>query len=130
MCVLKCDRQMGRNIQVNSSCSHQKASPFYTNNASQACLFILSLDTLARDPIDNFYVPNIQSYLQEFGPVWSYWAGTWGRYQYLQYQKINLGYFSRRPFIRTLSEYATVERGDEPHSIHPLSRHPASAATL
>jgi len=60
----------------------QKASPLYTEDPSQACLFILSLDTLSRDILDNgvgdfsksVYLPNLQSLLKEMGTKWGLWG--------------------------------------------------------
>lgn len=41
-----------------------KQSEFYTANFSQACLFVLSFDTLDRDPLSANYVKNLDRAIQ------------------------------------------------------------------
>jgi len=63
-------------------------SRFYTNNPEEACLFVLSLDTLDRDPLSQDFVRNMQSRLDnlkywENGRnhlVFNLYSGTWPDY--------------------------------------------------
>ena len=45
----------------NKIISAIKDSRFYTSDPNQACAFVLSLDTLDRDPLSGDYIRNIQS---------------------------------------------------------------------
>ncbi|XP_076361020.1 exostosin-1-like [Tachypleus tridentatus] len=64
-------------------------SRFYTEDPSQACLFILSLDTLDRDHLSPDYVKNIQLKLHQQAKYWdngrnhllfNLYSGTWPDY--------------------------------------------------
>ena len=46
-------------------------SPLYTDDPSKACLFILSLDTLDRDPLSEHSDRNVKSRLEQLGPRWN-----------------------------------------------------------
>lgn len=63
-------------------------SRYYTADPSQACLFVLSLDTLDRDRLSTDYVRNLQSRVQHL-PFWNnglnhlvfnLYSGTWPNY--------------------------------------------------
>ncbi|XP_060537040.1 exostosin-1 [Cylas formicarius] len=63
-------------------------SRYYSSNPKEACLFILSIDTLDRDRLSNDYVRNMQSRLQRL-PHWNngvnhvifnLYSGTWPNY--------------------------------------------------
>lgn len=63
-------------------------SRYYTADPKEACIFILSIDTLDRDRLSNDYVRNIQSKLQRL-PHWNnglnhvifnLYSGTWPNY--------------------------------------------------
>ena len=47
------------------------ASPLYTDDPSKACLFILSMDTLDRDPLSEHVVSNVKARLEQLGPMWN-----------------------------------------------------------
>ncbi|XP_013788323.1 exostosin-1-like [Limulus polyphemus] len=64
-------------------------SRFYTDDPSQACLFILSLDTLDRDHLSPDYVKNMQIKLSQQAKYWNdgknhlifnLYSGTWPDY--------------------------------------------------
>ncbi|XP_065566726.1 exostosin-1-like isoform X2 [Artemia franciscana] len=63
-------------------------SKYYTQNVSEACLFILSIDTLDRDVLSNDYVRDIESYILnlehwnsgENHIVFNLYSGTWPDY--------------------------------------------------
>nr|CAD7428535.1 unnamed protein product [Timema monikensis] len=63
-------------------------SRFFTSDPSQACLFILSLDTLDRDPLSSDYVRNLPSHLEKFSlwnngknhVIFNLYSGTWPDY--------------------------------------------------
>ena len=49
-----------------------KSSPLYTDDPSKACLFVLSLDTLDRDPLsEERYLRNVKARLEQLGPKWN-----------------------------------------------------------
>lgn len=63
-------------------------SRYYTSDPTQACLFVLSLDTLDRDRLSTDYVRNLQSRIQRL-PFWNnglnhvifnLYSGTWPDY--------------------------------------------------
>ncbi|XP_065146547.1 exostosin-1b [Paramisgurnus dabryanus] len=65
-----------------------EGSTFYTSDPSQACLFILSLDTLDRDQLSPQYVHNLKTKVQSL-PLWNngrnhlifnLYSGTWPDY--------------------------------------------------
>ncbi|XP_017558591.1 exostosin-1b [Pygocentrus nattereri] len=65
-----------------------EGSRFYTSDPSQACLFVLSLDTLDRDQLSPHYVHNLKSKVQSL-PLWNdgrnhlvfnLYSGTWPDY--------------------------------------------------
>ncbi|KAL4629834.1 exostosin-1b-like [Arapaima gigas] len=65
-----------------------EGSRFYTSDPSQACLFVLSLDTLDRDQLSPQYVHNLKSKVQG-QPLWNngrnhlifnLYSGTWPDY--------------------------------------------------
>lgn len=79
---------------LTPSLSYQKLlnvlreSRYYTADPAQACLFVLSLDTLDRDHLSNDYVRNLQSRVQRL-PLWNnginhiifnLYSGTWPNY--------------------------------------------------
>ncbi|CAG7721914.1 unnamed protein product [Allacma fusca] len=64
------------------------ASSYYTPDPSQACLFVLSIDTLDRDELSRDFVRNVPSRLNKL-PLWNngenhivfnLYAGTWPQY--------------------------------------------------
>ncbi|XP_076327319.1 exostosin-1a-like [Tachypleus tridentatus] len=64
-------------------------SRFYTNDPSQACLFVLSIDTLDRDHLSPDYVKNINLKLNQRAKYWNngrnhvlfnLYSGTWPDY--------------------------------------------------
>nr|XP_057903637.1 exostosin-1b isoform X2 [Doryrhamphus excisus] len=65
-----------------------EGSRFYTSDPGQACLFVLSLDTLDRDQLSPQYVHNLKSKIQNL-PLWNdgrnhlifnLYSGTWPDY--------------------------------------------------
>uniref|UniRef100_A0AAY5F6F8 Exostosin glycosyltransferase 1 n=1 Tax=Electrophorus electricus TaxID=8005 RepID=A0AAY5F6F8_ELEEL len=65
-----------------------EGSRFYTSDPSQACLFVLSLDTLDRDQLSPQYVHNLKTKVQNL-PLWNngrnhlifnLYSGTWPDY--------------------------------------------------
>ncbi|XP_060798959.1 exostosin-1b isoform X2 [Neoarius graeffei] len=65
-----------------------EASRFYTSDPSQACVFVLSLDTLDRDQLSPHYVHNLRAKVQNL-PLWNdgrnhlifnLYSGTWPDY--------------------------------------------------
>uniref|UniRef100_A0A8C6T471 Exostosin glycosyltransferase 1b n=1 Tax=Neogobius melanostomus TaxID=47308 RepID=A0A8C6T471_9GOBI len=65
-----------------------ESSRFYTSDPGQACLFILSLDTLDRDQLSPQYVHNLKTKIQSL-PLWNdgrnhlifnLYSGTWPDY--------------------------------------------------
>lgn len=77
------------------SASYQKIlnsiqeSRYYTSDPSQACLFILSVDTLDRDILSSNYVKNIPGKLEKISKLWNngrnhlifnLYSGTWPDY--------------------------------------------------
>ncbi|XP_076865191.1 exostosin-1b [Brachyhypopomus gauderio] len=65
-----------------------EGSRFYTSDPGQACLFVLSLDTLDRDQLSPQYVHNLKTKVQNL-PLWSngrnhlifnLYSGTWPDY--------------------------------------------------
>lgn len=65
-----------------------RESRYYTPDPTQACLFVLSLDTLDRDHLSADYVRNLQSRVQRL-PLWNnginhiifnLYSGTWPNY--------------------------------------------------
>lgn len=63
-------------------------SRYYTSDPKEACLFVLSVDTLDRDRLSNDYVRNMQSKIQRL-PYWNdglnhvifnLYSGTWPNY--------------------------------------------------
>ncbi|XP_061598091.1 exostosin-1b [Cololabis saira] len=65
-----------------------ESSRFYTSDPGQACLFVLSLDTLDRDQLSPQYVHNLRGKVQNL-PLWSdgrnhlifnLYSGTWPDY--------------------------------------------------
>ena len=65
-----------------------KDSRFYTEDAEAACVFVLSLDTLDRDPLSQDFVRNIQSRLDKLRHwnnglnhiVFNLYSGSWPEY--------------------------------------------------
>lgn len=63
-------------------------SRFYTNNPLEACLFVLSLDTLDRDPLSQDFVRNMQARVENLKYwnnglnhiVFNLYSGTWPDY--------------------------------------------------
>ena len=74
-----------------------KASRYYTNNPEQACLFVLSLDTLDRDPLSKDYIHNLGNKVSRLKywnngknhVVFNLYSGTWP--DYLEEVGFNLG---------------------------------------
>ena len=72
----------------NKIISAIKDSRFYTSDPNQACAFVLSLDTLDRDPLSGDYIRNIQSRLDNLEHwnnglnhiVFNLYSGTWPDY--------------------------------------------------
>jgi len=73
-------------------------SRYYTPDASQACLFVLSLDTLDRDSLSADYIRNLQNRLSLL-PYWNngqnhiifnFYSGTWP--EYTEDLGLNLGF--------------------------------------
>ncbi|XP_037533202.1 exostosin-1 [Nematolebias whitei] len=65
-----------------------EGSRFYTLDPGQACLFVLSLDTLDRDQLSPYYVHNLRAKIQSL-PLWNegrnhiifnLYSGTWPDY--------------------------------------------------
>lgn len=65
-----------------------ETSRFYTSDPSQACIFVLSLDTLDRDQLSPHYVHNLRAKVQSL-PLWNdgrnhlifnLYSGTWPDY--------------------------------------------------
>ncbi|XP_023327581.1 exostosin-1b [Eurytemora carolleeae] len=65
-----------------------KESSFYTAEADEACLFVLSLDTLDRDPLSQDFIRNMQFRVEAL-PYWNggenhlifnLYSGTWPHY--------------------------------------------------
>ncbi|TSK31338.1 Exostosin-1b [Bagarius yarrelli] len=65
-----------------------ETSRFYTSDPSQACVFVLSLDTLDRDQLSPHYVHNLRAKVQSL-PLWNdgrnhlifnLYSGTWPDY--------------------------------------------------
>ncbi|XP_037119124.1 exostosin-1b [Syngnathus acus] len=65
-----------------------EGSRFYTSDPGQACLFVLSLDTLDRDQLSPHYVHNLKTKIQSL-PLWNdgrnhlifnLYSGTWPDY--------------------------------------------------
>lgn len=80
--------------EESSSPSYQKLlnilleSRYYTADPKEACIFVLSIDTLDRDALSNYYVRNLQNKLQRL-PHWNdglnhlifnLYSGTWPNY--------------------------------------------------
>lgn len=65
-----------------------EGSRFYTSDPSQACLFVLSLDTLDRDQLSPQYVHNLRSKVQSLHLwnngrnhlIFNLYSGTWPDY--------------------------------------------------
>lgn len=66
-----------------------KESHYFTDDPSQACMFILAIDTLDRDPLSNNYVHNVPSKLFKLKYwnhgrnhiVFNLFSGTWPDYR-------------------------------------------------
>lgn len=82
-------------IEDKISAAYQKLlttiqeSRYYTNDPSQACLFVLSIDTLDRDILSPDYDSKIVSKFQKLGKLWNngrnhvlfnLYSGTWPKY--------------------------------------------------
>ncbi|KAF7692012.1 exostosin-1a isoform X1 [Silurus meridionalis] len=65
-----------------------ESSRFYTSDPGQACLFVLSLDTLDRDQLSPQYVHNLKAKLQNLNQwndgrnhlIFNLYSGTWPNY--------------------------------------------------
>ena len=65
-----------------------KDSHFYTSNPMEACMFVLSLDTLDRDPLSQDFVRNMQARVENLDYwnnglnhiVFTLYSGTWAEY--------------------------------------------------
>ena len=81
-----------KNLMISSSyvkiLSVIRESKYFTNDPSQACVFILSIDTLDRDNLSNDYIRNMPLRLQRL-PLWNggqnhiifnLYSGTWPKY--------------------------------------------------
>ncbi|CAJ0581736.1 unnamed protein product, partial [Mesorhabditis spiculigera] len=70
-----------------------RQSPYYTNNTRDACLFVLSLDTIDRDQTSKNYVRSLQTYIDalprdlwndgENHIIYNLYHGTWPHYSEL-----------------------------------------------
>lgn len=82
-------------VLTSKSPSYQKIlevvteSRYYTGNPEKACLFILSIDTLDRDPLSPDYIRNVQSKLHDLKYwnggrnhlVFNLYSGSWPNYE-------------------------------------------------
>lgn len=64
-------------------------SRYYTNDPANACLFVLSIDTLDRDSLSPDFVKNVPGKIQKLGKLWNdgrnhvifnLYSGTWPEY--------------------------------------------------
>lgn len=65
-----------------------ESSRYYTPHPEEACLFVLSIDTLDRDPLSAHYIRSVEQRIRSF-PLWNsgrnhlifnLYAGTWPNY--------------------------------------------------
>ncbi|CAK8683774.1 unnamed protein product [Clavelina lepadiformis] len=74
-----------------------RSSHYYTNNPEQACLYVLSYDTLDRDPLSSDYIHNLGAKISQLKYwnngknhiVFNLYSGTWP--DYLEDLGFNLG---------------------------------------
>jgi hypothetical protein len=85
------------------------ASPYYTNDPAEACIFVLSIDTLDRDELSREFVRNVPARLKKLQASSFYFTYiTWQRlHSVLELLKLMQHYLN---YLGSLLSYGTTER--------------------